>query len=370
MMKLKLITTKVTALSIAAILAVTGLTACGSKTTSESSSKKEASVDSENNTIKFAIQPGTIRTAIVILANELGYYKEEGVNVEFPETQDGTATLTAISSGKSDVDVLGTGVVPDLTFIANGSDLVIFGGTAAEGGAIISKPEDVDKFKDLKNYEGIKAAMVRGDSAWVVTRAKLLEEGVDVDSIQLVEVDSQANVAQAVAKGEAEVGFLPIEFANSYADIGIEQVYQVGELSPLYVCCRQVTSKEKLEEKHDAFVKFTKANLRAWEYYSDEANQDDIVKKLADFSGQDEDYVKNYLFVNRTVLTLDPNKEGIETYYQSLKDSGFFEDDTKVDIDDHIDTEIYKTALDELIKENPDDAFYQEQLTTFNEYNK
>ena len=94
------------------------------------------------------------------------------------------------------------------------------------------------------------------------------------------------------------------------------------------------------------------------------------MKKLADFSGQDEDYVRNYLFVNRTVLTLDPNKQGIETYYQSLKDSGFFEDDTKVDIDDHIDTEIYKTALDELIKENPDDAFYQEQLTTFNEYNK
>lgn len=40
MKKLKLITTKATALSIAAILAVTGLTACGSKTTSESSSKK------------------------------------------------------------------------------------------------------------------------------------------------------------------------------------------------------------------------------------------------------------------------------------------------------------------------------------------
>ena len=60
---------------------------------------------------------------------------------------------------------------------------------------------DVDKFKDLKNYKGVKAAMVRGDSAWVVTRAKLLEEGVDVDSIQLVEVDSQANVAQAVSKG-------------------------------------------------------------------------------------------------------------------------------------------------------------------------
>lgn len=38
-----------------------------------------------------------------------------------------------------------------------------------------------------------------------------------------------------------------------------------------------------------------------------------------------------YLFVNRTVLTLDPNKQGIETYYQSLKDSGFFEDDEEVE---------------------------------------
>ena len=37
------------------------------------------------------------------------------------------------------------------------------------------------------------------------------------------------------------------------------------------------------------------------------------------------------LFVNRTVLTLDPNKQGIETYYQSLKDSGFFEDDEEVE---------------------------------------
>ena len=46
MKKLKLITTKATALSIEEILA------------------------------------GTIRTAIVILANELGYYKEEGVDVD------------------------------------------------------------------------------------------------------------------------------------------------------------------------------------------------------------------------------------------------------------------------------------------------
>lgn len=137
----------------------------------------------------------------------------------------------------------------------------------------------------------------------------------------------------------------------------------------MYVCCRQVTSSERLEQKHDAFVKFTKANLRAFKYFSDEANREEIIRILAEFSGQTEEFVNNYFFVNSTTLTLDPNKSGIETYYQALINSGYFEDDTDVNISDHINTEIYKTALDEIIEEYPDDEFYQEQLEIFNEYN-
>ncbi len=340
---------KLKVLSLILALTLGSLTACGSQeasNSSESSQKETKAASTEDNTIKFAINPGTIRTAINILASELGYYEEEGVNVEFVEAQDATATLTAISTGKSDVDVLGTGIVPDLTFIANGSDLVVFEGTAAEGGAVIAKPENVGTYKDLKNYEGIKAAMVRGESSWVITRAKLVEEGVDVDSIELMEVDSQANVAQAVAKGEADVGFLPTEYAKSFEDIGVDIVTEAGEISPMYVCCRQVTSAKKLEEKRDAFVKYTIANLRAWEYYEDEANHDEIVSILADFSGQTEDYVDEYLFVNRTVLTLDPNESGVITYYNSLEDSGFFDGGTDVDVEDHIDTSVYSEALD------------------------
>ena len=362
-------------------LAVTGsaLTGCGSKSAGQSASgtqntsatsdaaADDIAFDAEENTIRFATQPGQIRTAINILADQLGYYKEEGVNVEFV-TAAGTEALTAITAGK-DVDVLGTGIVPDLTFIANGSDLVVFEGTAAEGGAIISKPENVDTYKDLSNYADITAAMVRGESSWTVIRTQLKNAGVDPGSVTLMEVDSEANVAQAVAKGEADVGFLPVEKANSFLDVGIAIVYEVGELEPQYVCCRQVTSSAKLAEKRDAFVKFTIANLRAWEYYEDESNRDEIIKLLADFSGQTEEYVENYLFVNRTVLTLDPNKKGVETYYESLKDSGYF-DNTDVDVSDHIDTSVYSDALNTLLKREPDNAFYQNKLELFQQYNE
>ena len=368
---------KLISLFLALALAASVLTACGSTGGSSAASQsasdasggqaEDVAFDAEENTIRFATQPGQIRTAINILADKLGYYKEEGVNVEFVNAA-GTEALTAITTGK-DVDVLGTGIVPDLTFIANGSDLVVFEGTAAEGGAIISKPEDVDTYKDLKNYAGITAAMVRGESSWTVIRTQLKNAGVDLDSVTLMEVDSEANVAQAVAKGEADVGFLPVEKANTFLDIGVAIVYEVGELEPQYVCCRQVTSSEKLSEKRDAFVKFTIANLRAWEYYSDESNRDEIVRILAEDSGKDEEYVNNYLFVNRTVLTLDPNEKGVITYYDSLSDSGYF-DGSAVDIAEHIDTSVYAEALNTLLEREPDDAFYQSKLELFQQYNE
>lgn len=310
----------------------------------------------EDGKLKFGVTPGTIRTAVVLLAQHLGYYEEEGVEVEFVEVADATAALTSISTNKGEVDIWGTGIVPDLNFIANGSDLVIFSGTAAEGGAIISKPADVEKYKDFNNYKGITIATVRADSAWVVSRSYLQKLGIDVDKeIRVMEVDSQVNVAEAVNKGEAQLGFLPAEFARKYSDT-VEVVYEVGELEPMYVCCRQVTSRKTLNDKKDELIAFTRANIRALEYYQNEANRDAIVKYLAEYSDQTEEYVYSYLFENRTIMTIDPNKQGVIDYYNSLVDAGYFNGD--IDIADHVSTEIYDEALAGLIKENPDNEFF------------
>lgn len=335
------------AVIIAVAALVTGFTGCSKKSNTK-----------EGQTIKFGVMPGTIRTAIVLLADHLGYYEEEGVNVEIKEVANATAALTSISLAKNELDVWGTGIVPDLNFIANGSDLVIFEGTAAEGGAIIAKPENVAKFKTINtsNYNGIKIATVRADTAWVVSRAYLEKQGIDVDSIEVMEVDTQVNVAEAVNKGEAVLGFLPAEFARKYSE-KVDVVYEVGELEPLYVCCRQVTARATLESKHDEFVRFTKANLRALKYYNDPANRDEIVSYLAEYSSQTKEYVYNYLFENRTILTLNPNRKGVIEYYNSLVNAGYFKGDIK--IEDHIDNAIYDEALAQIKKQYPKEEFYK-----------
>lgn len=331
-------------------LLLTGVLLTGTLAGCSGANEKE-----EEGKLKFGVSPGTLRTATVLLAQHLGYYEEEGVEVEFVEVADATAALTSISTNKGEIDIWGTGIVPDFNFIANGSDLVIFSGTAAEGGAIISKPADVEKYKDFNNYKGITIATVRADSAWVVSRSYLQKQGIDVDQeITVMEVDSQVNVAEAVNKGEAQVGFLPAEFARQYSDT-VEVVYEVGELEPMYVCCRQVTSRKVLSDKKDELIAFTRANIRALEYYENEANRDAIVKYLAEYSGQTEEFVYSYLYENRTIMTIDPNKQGVIDYYNSLVDAGYFSGD--IDIADHVSTEIYDEALAQLIKENPNNEF-------------
>lgn len=344
------------AVLIAAATLVTGFTGCSKK---------------NSETINFGITmgPGSIRTAIVILADKLGYFKEEGVNVEFKEVADAASALTSLSLGKGDLDIWGTGIVPDLTFITNGSDLVIFEGTAAEGGAIISLPENVEKFKSLKNFENTTVAMVRNQTSWVVTRELMREQGLDVNSINLKFVDSQINVAQAVAKGEADTGFLPVEFANQFRPEGIELVREVGELVPNYVCCRQITSRKTFTTKRDALVKFSKANLRAWNYFENPANRENVIKLLAEFSGQEPSYINQYFFVNHTLLTLDPNTNGISNFYTAMINSDYFTGKTPVDIENFIDSSIYKEALDAVAKENPNDEFYKAALKNYDKYN-
>ena len=68
-----------TALTLSTVLAACGDSGSAGESTAPSANAAGASdVTAEENTIRFATQPGQIRTAINILADQLGYYEEEG----------------------------------------------------------------------------------------------------------------------------------------------------------------------------------------------------------------------------------------------------------------------------------------------------
>ena len=344
-------------------------------------------------TLYVSFPTGNIRIAIDILAQQLGYFQEEGVTVE-EVNLGGMDALTAINSADSNLDVLTTGFVADLQAIGSGYDLTVIGGTAVEGGAIIAKKGTADQYKDaatVLNFDAVenaKLGLQRNEAAWVITRQYLLDNGVAEDVITAIEDEStghiayyadQTAVAQAVQKGEVELAFLPLEYALLYADAyDLEVVAKAGDLQENYVCCREVTSKARLAEKKDAFVAYEKARIRAFAYYkqgeTDDSVRQEVVRIIVSWSGKESDYVDTYLYGGVTKYATDPNTAGIVKYVEAANNSGLLQsagiDFATYDIKQNIDASVYGQAITELAEEQPDNAFYATLLEQYNTDNQ
>lgn len=344
-------------------------------------------------TLYVSFPTGNIRIAIDILAQQLGYFKEEGVTVE-EVNLGGMDALTAINSADGNLDILTTGFVADLQAIGSGYDLTVIGGTAVEGGAIITKKGNADQYKDagtILNFDAIKSAKLglqRNEAAWVITRQYLLDNGVAEDEIKAIEDEATGNiayyadqtaVAQAVQKDEVNLAFLPLEYALLYADAyDLEVVAKVGDLQENYVCCREVTSKARLANKKAAFVAYEKARIRAFEYYkqgeTDDSVRQDVVNIVASWSGKETDYVDTYLYGGVTKYATDPNTAGIVKYVEAADNSGLLQsagiDFATYDIKQNVDVSAYGQAITELAQENPDNAFYASLLEQYNTDNQ
>ena len=350
-----------------------------------------ALADGEKGTLYVSFPTGNIRIAINILAQQLGYFAEEGVKVE-EVNLGGMDALTAIN-GDGNLDLLTTGFVPDLQAIGNGYDLVIIGGTAVEGGAIIAKEGEAAKFRDDSTIINIDAVLnarlgfKRNEASWVITRQYLLDSGVSADQITAIEDEASGNVsfyaddtavAQAVQKGEIDLGFLPLEYALLYADAyGLETVTAAGTLQENYVCCRETTSAARLAEKEEAFTAYLRARIRAFEYYkageTDEEIRANVVSTVVKWSGKEPDYVETYLYGGVTKYAVDPNTKGIIKYVEAANNSGLLKsaaiDYSTYDITANVNTGAYLNALTSLVEENPENAFYAELLAAYQEAN-
>ncbi len=353
----------------------------------------EEAVTQDKGTLKVSFMTGNIRIAINILALEKGYFAEEGVTVE-PVNIGGQDALTAINGSDDQLDILNTGFVPDLQAIGSGYDITVIGCTAVEGGAVIAKSGNTAAYQDAStiiNLDAVKEArlgFVRNEASWVITRQYLLDNGVSEEEIAAIEDEANGNisyyqdetaVAQAVQKGEVDLGFLPMEYALLYGDAyELEVVTPAGSLQENYVCCREVTSPAKLAEKHDAFVAYETARIRAFDYYkqgeTDEAIKQDVVDTVANYSGKEADYVETYLYGGVTKYATDPNTKGIVKYVEAATNSGLLAsagvDFATYDITQNIDVSAYEEAINALVEREPDNQTYAELLTQFEADNK
>ena len=317
-----------TILSAAAALALTAtLAACG-----------QGSGSSADGTTKLTV--GTVgigSDAAIAMAQDQGFFADEGLEVEISVVANPPAGVAAAQSGQ--LDITYTPSIPLLTALSQGVDLKVLG--AADGypdgasddpdpsvhddtGLFVQESSKIETPKDL---EGKKIAVPARKAQIEVTVANMvLADGGDPSSIQWMVLDPASSL-QSLQQGRVDAAGLVAPFTTNADESGMRLLgspgvsfFEEGAIG-LWVAAQSTIDKQP--EAIDGFIRaMGKANAYANDHL-DEADE-----KAAEITG----------------VSLETVKQGAEGYWpaavkieeiqrvnQRLVQLGYLEEEVKID---------------------------------------
>lgn len=297
----------------------------------------------------------TVGHALYFVAKEKGFYDQEGLTTELFQFTNSGEGLNAIKAGKLDAGSFGTSA-PQV-FIAKGTPFVDIGGMQSEGHAVITKPENAQQFSTLQGFIGKKVATIRlatGDAVW---RSAMSKAGIDwKNQVTIQELDSPAAVLEAVKKGAADAGLVWVPFSEMAEQQGLKVVSWSSEHMDGHVCCRVVALEDKLKSNQEAYIRFTRANIRAYDFYKN--NQEETLDIIGKYVKLDRELLRKATYSGHIHSIPDPDKKRFTAFWDAMKAAGYIQSD--LDITKFVNTDIYKTALDQLKQREPQNATYQQ----------
>jgi len=304
---------------------------------------------------------------LVTIAKQQGYFDEYGLNVIEDPVDSSGAALTALQTEQVDV-TSNQGTNGPLGFIGKGSDFTIVGGYMLKGMYIVGRKET--EYKDVTSLKGSKFAY---NGIHPVTGLALLDAGLDPRTdVEWLPYETNSDRLAAVIAGEADYAVLS---GDQLLTVGsndeIEIKAWLNDLVPNYGCCRMNMNTSFVKSNPVATKLLLKALIRAEEWYL--AHKEECVKILAKEIDADEDYVAAYLLNENYVSSVDPCKKAVIKTWDAMVKMGLIDEDEaqKINIEDHINTDLYKQALDECVAEfhDEDPEFYDGRIEFFEQNN-
>ncbi len=355
-----------------------GLVACGggssSETKTDETDKKETEETQtdapEQSVVKWNY--GTSGNVLVTIAEEKGYFKDEGISIEPVQANANADAMTLLATGKVDV-VSNAGTSNPLQQIASGVDISVFGGHMIEGCMpVIALPDT--EWNGIESFIGETVAV---NPSYFAFTGAVMDLGYD-DPLTAVDwkIYSDYNDAlSAVVRGEVKYALM-----GTGQNLSVQEMQKNGEIKIVsyqseimenYSCCRMVAQTKWINDNPNTVKAIIRALLRAQSYY--EANKEEAVKLHAAKIDATEEYVAAYMMDDKHYfVSVDPLKDGVVRAWDILDKTGYLGEDCKIDILDHINTELYAEALKEATEKYGDEApdFYKEMQSFFDEHDK
>ncbi|MGN0621404.1 MAG: ABC transporter substrate-binding protein [Porcipelethomonas sp.] len=366
---------------LAGLLAITllsSLTACSNTNGNNSSSGGESSQAAQDNSNggyaleKTDFNLGYLNSTahlLAFVAQEEGYFKEEGLNVTLTQFSSAAELVNGLESEKLDVAFIGS--VPTLTFQSQGHDITIFGGAMTNGHGYVIKPEyteGVDNV-DINILKGRNVASVKNSVQDAELQILLKDAGIEIgegdDKVNIVYFDSQKDAYAALQNKTIDAASVYSPYASLAKGQGYEVVYYCSDEEALknQPCCRQVASTSALNASPNAYTAFERALIKAYKFSQE--NEDGTIKDVQKYIDIEEDYIRTEVYGGSAISSPDPDKQGTLTLKDTIVELGYTDD---YDIEPFYNTEIYQSALNSLLTENSGNEVYQSLQEHFNEY--
>lgn len=341
---------------VAVLSLIIALAGCGQKKSDQAGTTATEKLD----TVKVAFDD-SVGESGVILGDELGFFKSQGIKIEYVKFNSGVDELTALASGQVDIS---RGIIAANLFnaAARGIDLklVADGGTNIPGRGyfrLCIKKSLADKVKDYKDLKGLKVGVAStGSINELLLELALAKAGMTSKDVQVVTVDSFPDLNTAITNGTVDA----IMQLDPLVTKGVEQGildpwkdpsdYAPGEEISVVMYSPQFAGKKDLANK------FMVGYLQGVRAYNDalitgNKDQDKVIDILTKKT-----FVNDpNLFKKMSPPGLDPNgaipKDGVIHDQQWYMDKGLVK--TATDINKLIDTSYVNYAVEKLGQYSP-----------------
>ncbi|HEY3274115.1 MAG TPA: ABC transporter substrate-binding protein [Methanocella sp.] len=299
--------------------------------------------------------------ALTFVAQEEGFFAKQGLNIQLSSFPNSASGHDALIAGK--LDVIAMGSTAPVVYITKGNDLRYIGGLMGEGTAAVTLPQNVEKYTNFGNWKGKNIATVRMSTGDVVYRSALKAAGINATTeTNIQELLTPQAVMDAVTSGKADIGIVWLPYQQLAPQQGLSIINYGDQFYPGHPCCRYVVSNTTLQLGRDSLVRFEKAIIEADAFVAN--NKDKTITDVSKYAKFNNSVIYDSIYMGHFTYSPDPNKKGIEQWWKNMQDIGYI--NTTLNVDDFIDTSVYKQALDELIREYPDEPVYKELLAEYN----
>ncbi|GAA3215824.1 hypothetical protein GCM10017690_31250 [Microbacterium terregens] len=322
------------ALVTAAALIVSVMAGCSSPSAPAGNTSATPAASAEEELISIRVARGAVNLESAIIAQEQGFFEQEGLEVDLQVTGGGggAATNSALIAGE--FDIAATDAVTAIRAINERMPILVVAGTKSakpdyEGevsdGLIVPPGSTITDWKDLK---GKKVGVPElGGLPYLTVVTALEENGVSLDSVEIVPVPMDALVA-AAQNGQVDAVFTFSIFMLSALDAGFTRVGTgVREFLPYAPQSLWVSTVEFAEKNPEALERFRAALILGTEYGNE--NPDAVRKVYHENTELPAPFIDNVMILEPLDVTFNP--KGWDVVLRGMKQAGEVREDLTVE---------------------------------------